>query len=44
VISYTAIRIARGGAREIGAFMWVLTVVFLVHYALHPVEGWLGVH
>ncbi|MEU6465539.1 NCS2 family permease [Streptomyces sp. NPDC046976] len=44
VISYTAIKVAQGRAREIGAFMWGLTVVFLVYFALHPVESWLGVH
>lgn len=44
VISYVAIKTAQGKAREIGAFMWGLTVVFLVYFALHPIEGWLGVH
>ncbi|MFH8337613.1 NCS2 family permease [Streptomyces sp. AM6-12] len=44
VVSYTAIKVAQGRAREIGAFMWGLTAVFLVYFALHPVEGWLGVH
>ncbi|RRQ82074.1 MFS transporter [Streptomyces griseofuscus] len=44
VISYTAIKMAQGRAREIGAFMWGLTVIFLVYFALHPVESWLGVH
>ncbi|RAJ66159.1 AGZA family xanthine/uracil permease-like MFS transporter [Streptomyces sp. PsTaAH-130] len=44
VISYTAIKVAQGRAREIGAFMWGLTAIFLVYFALHPVEGWLGVH
>jgi AGZA family xanthine/uracil permease-like MFS transporter len=24
--------------------MWGLTVIFLVYFALHPVESWLGVH
>ncbi|MGW1721962.1 NCS2 family permease [Streptomyces sp. NPDC002306] len=43
VISYVALRIAQGKARETGAFMWGLTVIFLVYYALHPIEGWLGV-
>ncbi|MFE9886513.1 NCS2 family permease [Streptomyces scopuliridis] len=43
VISYVAIRIAQGRAREIGAFMWGLTVIFVVFYALHPIESWLGV-
>ncbi|WP_333736949.1 NCS2 family permease [Streptomyces sp. IBSBF 2806] len=44
VISYVAIKAAQGRAREIGAFMWGLTVIFLVYFCLHPIEGWLGVH
>ncbi|MFD0318067.1 NCS2 family permease [Streptomyces flavalbus] len=43
VISYVAIKAAQGKAREIGAFMWALTAVFVVFYALNPIEGWLGV-
>ncbi|MGW3911306.1 NCS2 family permease [Streptomyces sp. NPDC005070] len=44
VISYVAIKTAQGRAREIGTFMWGLTAVFFVYFALHPIEGWLGVH
>ncbi|MFF7467578.1 solute carrier family 23 protein [Streptomyces sp. NPDC008092] len=44
VISYTAIKAAQGRAREIGAFMWGLTGIFLVYFALHPIESWLGVN
>ncbi|MER7921788.1 NCS2 family permease [Streptomyces sp. NPDC096057] len=44
VISYVAIKAAQGKAREIGAFMWGLTVIFLVYFALNPLESWLGVH
>ncbi|MFH9734446.1 NCS2 family permease [Streptomyces sp. NPDC017260] len=44
VISYVAIKAAQGKAREIGAFMWVLTVIFIVYFALNPIESWLGVH
>ncbi|CAL9392821.1 Guanine_hypoxanthine permease PbuG [Streptomyces sp. enrichment culture] len=43
VIAYTAIETARGRAREAGPFMWVLTGVFLVWFALGPIETWLGV-
>ncbi|MFE2298457.1 NCS2 family permease [Streptomyces sp. NPDC059445] len=43
VISYVAIKTAQGKVREIGAFMWGLTAVFFVYFALHPIEGWLGV-
>ncbi|MET9175604.1 NCS2 family permease [Streptomyces sp. SCPE 10] len=44
VVSWTAIKAAQGRFREVGPFMWGLTAVFLVYFALHPVEGWLGVH
>jgi adenine/guanine/hypoxanthine permease len=44
VISYVAIRIAQGKVREIAAFMWGLTLVFLVYFALNPIESRLGVH
>src|SRR5690606_11464637 len=43
VISYVAIKAAKGRAREVGAFMWGLTVIFIVYFALHPIESWLGV-
>ncbi|MFI6348364.1 NCS2 family permease [Streptomyces sp. NPDC050560] len=44
VISHVAVRTAQSRAREVGPLMWVLTAVFVVFYALHPIEGWLGVH
>jgi AGZA family xanthine/uracil permease-like MFS transporter len=44
VISYAAIKAAQGKAREIGAFMWGLTGIFLVYFALNPIESWLGAH
>ncbi|MCX5252981.1 NCS2 family permease [Streptomyces canus] len=43
VISYVAIKVAQSKAREIGAFMWGLTAIFLVYYALNPIESWMGV-
>ncbi|MFD8686251.1 NCS2 family permease [Streptomyces sp. NPDC059651] len=43
VISYVAIKAAQGRAREVGAFMWGLTVIFVIYFALHPIESWLGV-
>ena len=44
VISYVAIKVAQGKIREIGGFMWGLTVIFVVYFALHPIESWLGVN
>ncbi|MFI6944887.1 NCS2 family permease [Streptomyces sp. NPDC050422] len=43
VISYVAIKAAQGRSREVGAFMWGLTVIFVIYFALHPIESWLGV-
>jgi AGZA family xanthine/uracil permease-like MFS transporter len=44
VVSYVAIKSAQGKAREIGLFMWGLAAVFLIYFALDPIESWLGVH
>ncbi|MFI7235917.1 NCS2 family permease [Streptomyces cyaneofuscatus] len=44
VVAYSAIKLAQGRAREVGAFMWGLTVIFIVFFALNPIESWLGVH
>jgi AGZA family xanthine/uracil permease-like MFS transporter len=44
VISYVAIKVAQSKAREIGAFMWGLTAIFFVYFALNPIESWMGVH
>jgi AGZA family xanthine/uracil permease-like MFS transporter len=43
VIAYTAIKAAQGKFREPGLFMWILTGVFTVYFALNPIESWLGV-
>ncbi|MFI1937135.1 NCS2 family permease [Streptomyces purpureus] len=43
VISYAVIKVAQGKAREVGAFMWGLTAIFVVYFAIHPIESWLGV-
>ncbi|MEU6980894.1 MULTISPECIES: NCS2 family permease [unclassified Streptomyces] len=43
VISYVVIKSAQGKAREVGGFMWALTAVFVIYFAIHPIESWLGV-
>ncbi|WP_330434747.1 NCS2 family permease [Streptomyces sp. NBC_01005] len=42
VISFAAIKAAQGKFREVGVFMWVLTAVFVVYFALSPIESWIG--
>ncbi|PKV88637.1 NCS2 family permease [Streptomyces sp. TLI_146] len=43
VIAYTVIKASQGKWREIGGFMWALSAIFLVYFALSPIESWLGV-
>ncbi|WP_406341836.1 NCS2 family permease [Streptomyces sp. NBC_00648] len=43
VIAYTVIKASQGKWREIGGFMWALSGIFLVYFALSPIESWLGV-
>ncbi|WP_432093016.1 NCS2 family permease [Streptomyces sp. bgisy100] len=43
VIAWTAIKAAQGRWREPGVFMWALTGIFVVYFALRPIEHWLGV-
>lgn len=42
VTSFAAIKAAQGKFRAVGAFMWVLTGVFVVYFALSPIESWIG--
>ena len=42
VIAYVLIKAVQGRWREPGWLMWVLAGVFLVYFALSPIEGWLG--
>ncbi len=44
VISFCAIKLAQGKWREPSVLMWILSAVFVVYFALHPLQAWLGVH
>lgn len=41
-ISYVLIKAVQGKWRDPGWLMWGLSLVFLVYFALSPIEGWLG--
>ncbi|MEV4258506.1 NCS2 family permease [Spirillospora sp. NPDC049652] len=43
VVAYTLIKLARGKIRETHWLIWVIALVFLVYFGLHPVEELLGV-
>ena len=42
VLSYTLIRVAKGKARQTHWLLYVMSAVFLVYFALHPIEEALG--
>ncbi|MDL4817943.1 NCS2 family permease [Actinomadura opuntiae] len=42
-VTYAIIKLARGGVREVSVWLWPVVVLFLLFFAIHPVETWLGV-
>lgn len=42
IITYVLIKAVQGKFREPGWLMWILSLVFLAYFAIHPIEGWLG--
>ena len=42
-IAYTLIKVVRGNARAIHPLMWVVTILFVVYFAIDPVKQLLGV-
>jgi AGZA family xanthine/uracil permease-like MFS transporter len=42
-ISYALLKIVRGKARAVHPLLWVVSVLFVVYFAIHPISGWLGV-
>ncbi|MFC5187917.1 NCS2 family permease [Actinomadura harenae] len=43
VVAYTLIKLARGKIRETHWLIWVIALIFLVYFGLHPVQEVLGV-
>jgi len=42
-VSYVVIRTAQGRAREVHPLMWLVSALFVLYFAIDPIEGWLGV-
>lgn len=42
-ISYVVLKLVLGKARAIHPLLWVVSVLFVVYFAIHPISGWLGV-
>jgi AGZA family xanthine/uracil permease-like MFS transporter len=43
VVTYAIIKLARGRLREVSVWLWPVVVLFLLFFAIHPIETWLGV-
>jgi adenine/guanine/hypoxanthine permease len=44
VISYAVMMAARGRWRDVHWLLYLIAAIFVVYFAIHPVETWLGVH
>ncbi|KAB2353639.1 NCS2 family permease [Actinomadura montaniterrae] len=43
MVTYAIIKLARGRVREVSVWLWPVVVLFLLFFAIHPIETWLGV-
>lgn len=43
-VTFVVIKIARGKVRGVHPLMWVITVLFIVYFAIDPIKGMLGVN
>jgi AGZA family xanthine/uracil permease-like MFS transporter len=42
-VSYVAIKAAQGRARDVGPLLWLISALFVVYFAIDPIERLLGV-
>jgi AGZA family xanthine/uracil permease-like MFS transporter len=43
VIAYTLVRVAKGKIRQTHWLLYVMSAIFLIYFALHPIEEALGI-
>ncbi|HEU5030217.1 MAG TPA: NCS2 family permease [Spirillospora sp.] len=43
MVTYAIIKLARGKVREVSVWLWPVVVLFLLFFAIHPIETGLGV-
>lgn len=43
-ISYVVIQAAVGRARQVHWLLWTVSALFVVYFAIHPIEQWIGIH
>ncbi|WP_131743167.1 NCS2 family permease [Actinomadura roseirufa] len=43
LVAFAAIKLATGKAREVSVWLWPVVLLFLIFFAIHPIEQWLDV-
>lgn len=43
MVSFALIKLARGRLREVSVWLWPVVALFLIFFAINPIEQWLGV-
>ncbi|WP_141779999.1 NCS2 family permease [Nocardioides albertanoniae] len=41
-LAYVLIQVVRGNAKKVHPLMWLVAVMFVVYFAIHPISSWLG--
>jgi AGZA family xanthine/uracil permease-like MFS transporter len=41
-LAYTLIKVVKGKAGELHPLLWVVTVLFVVYFAIDPITNWIG--
>lgn len=41
-LAYVLIKLVRGKAAEVHLLLWVVAALFLVYFAIHPINDWIG--
>ncbi len=41
-LAYVLIKLVRGKAAEVHVLLWVVAALFLVYFAIHPINDWIG--
>jgi AGZA family xanthine/uracil permease-like MFS transporter len=42
MVSFVAIKIAQGKAKEVSGLMWVIAAAFTIYFAVHPLKELFG--
>lgn len=41
-VTYVILKIARGKIKDVHSLLWVVSVLFVVYFAIDPISNWLS--